>query len=269
MFDRMDAIGKSILGLTIQCAQCHSHKYDPLTQEDYYRMFAFLNNDHEAQKVVYSPPEQMKVAELMRQMREIETDMQHRTPDWQDRMAMWEESVSRDQPQWSVVALEHIGENSQRYIPQKDGSLLAQGYAPTKLTATYRAKVDLNGITAFQLELLTDPNLPCGGPGRSFKGTCALTEFTVEVASAAEPDKKTKVEISEATADFEQAEAPLEPNFFDKSNNKRTTGPVKFAIDGNEHTAWGIDAGPGRRNQDRPEHTLPLVPPEPRNHEPA
>src|SRR5262249_53173743 len=43
MFDRMDAIGKSILGITIQCAQCHNHKYDPLTQEEYYRMFAFLN----------------------------------------------------------------------------------------------------------------------------------------------------------------------------------------------------------------------------------
>ena len=50
MFDRMDAIGKSVLGLTIQCAQCHNHKFDPLTQEEYYRLFAFLNNDHEAQR---------------------------------------------------------------------------------------------------------------------------------------------------------------------------------------------------------------------------
>ena len=55
MFDRMDAIGKGILGLTIQCAQCHNHKYDPLTQEEYYRMFAFLNNTHEANVAVYTP----------------------------------------------------------------------------------------------------------------------------------------------------------------------------------------------------------------------
>ena len=55
MFDRMDAIGKSVLGLTIQCAQCHDHKYDPITQDEYYRLFAFLNNDHEAQPVVYTP----------------------------------------------------------------------------------------------------------------------------------------------------------------------------------------------------------------------
>ena len=56
MFDRMDAIGKSILGLTIQCAQCHNHKFDPLTQEEYYRMFAFLNSDHEASMIAYTPP---------------------------------------------------------------------------------------------------------------------------------------------------------------------------------------------------------------------
>ena len=49
MYDRMDAIGKGMLGLTIQCAQCHTHKYDPLTHTEYYQMFAFLNNCHEAQ----------------------------------------------------------------------------------------------------------------------------------------------------------------------------------------------------------------------------
>src|SRR5262249_13940668 len=66
MFDRMDCIGKAVLGLTIQCAQCHSHKYDPLTQEEYYRMFAFLNNSHEANIAVYSPEDQMKRAEILR-----------------------------------------------------------------------------------------------------------------------------------------------------------------------------------------------------------
>src|SRR5438132_1282784 len=48
MFDRMEAIGKGVLGLTIQCAQCHSHKYDPITHDEYYRMFAYLNEAHEA-----------------------------------------------------------------------------------------------------------------------------------------------------------------------------------------------------------------------------
>ncbi len=60
MIDRMDAIGKGVLGLTIQCAQCHDHKFDPLKQKEYYRLFAFLNNDYEANVAVYTPEEQKK-----------------------------------------------------------------------------------------------------------------------------------------------------------------------------------------------------------------
>ncbi len=263
MFDRMEAIGKGVLGLTIQCAQCHSHKYDPLTQEEYYRLFAFLNNDHEAQRVVYTPDEQMKVGELVRKMREIEADLKHRDPEWEEKMAAWEKTVGTDQPEWHVLEIENAGDNSQRYIPRGDGSLIAQGYAPTKFTGSFRVKTDLNGISAFRLEYLTDPNLPANGPGRSFKGTCALSEFGVEVSATTplstqpstrpttQPIKKEKIKFSKATADYEQPESPLEKNFDDKSNTPRIVGPVKFAIDGDDKTAWGIDAGPGRRNQER------------------
>src|SRR5262249_49464786 len=57
---RRDAIAKGVPGLTIQCAQCPAHKFDPLSQRDYYRLFAFLNNDHEANVAVYSPAELQK-----------------------------------------------------------------------------------------------------------------------------------------------------------------------------------------------------------------
>src|SRR5206468_5969288 len=100
MFDRMDAIGKGILGLTIQCAQCHTHKYDPLTQEEYYRLFAFLNDTHEANIPVYTPEEQRLRSNLLRQIHDIEADLQHRDTGWHDRMARWEESVKKGQPEW-------------------------------------------------------------------------------------------------------------------------------------------------------------------------
>jgi hypothetical protein len=253
MFDRMDCIGKSILGLTIQCAQCHNHKFDPLTQEDYYRLFAFLNNDHEAQRVVYTPDEQMKVANLSRQMHELEAKLQHTTADWDKRMARWEDEVKNDQPHWIVLEplVEEISTGGQKYLPQPDGSFLALSYAPTKHTAKLWLTNDLRNISAFRLELLPDPNLPCNGPGRSFKGTCALTEFKVEARDAKSPTNKVAVKFSRATSDFEQVETPLEPNFEDKSGKKRVTGPVSMAIDGDDLTAWGIDAGPGRRNQAR------------------
>src|SRR5947209_19726138 len=123
----------------------------------------------------------MKVEELRRRMREIEADLRHRTPDWEGRMAAWEKEVAGNQLEWEVLTIENTGENGQRYIPQKDGSILAQGYAPTKFSTALGGKSPLKTVTAFRLELLTDPNLPCGGPGRSFMGTCALSEFAVEV----------------------------------------------------------------------------------------
>ncbi|HVY69157.1 MAG TPA: DUF1549 and DUF1553 domain-containing protein, partial [Verrucomicrobiae bacterium] len=260
MFDRMDAIGKSMLGLTIQCAQCHTHKFDPVTQEEYYRLFAFINNDHEASKIVYLPEEQMKIANLTREMAELEANLRHTTPDWEERMAKWEESVRNDQPQWTPVHVERVGDNDQGYYPQKDESQLAAGYAPTYLTESWRTTNSMASVGSFRLELLNDPSLPWTGPGRSFMGTCALTEFKVEAADAANPTNKIKVKLVKATADYSNPRRDLEINFDDQNGNKRVTGPVDYAIDDKNDTAWGIDAGPGRRNQPRKAVFVPEKP---------
>ncbi len=250
MFDRMDAVGKAFLGLTIACAQCHNHKFDPLTQEEYYRLFAYLNNDHEAERVVYTPEEQRKINDIRLGIGQIESRLRQKTPDWAERMAKWEASL-KPQPKWEIVRLANMGDNSQRYIEQKDGSILAQGYAPTKFTTHMRGKTKLKTVTGFRLELLNDPNLPCNGPGRSFMGTCALSEFNAEAWDAKDPSKKVNVKFVKATADYGNPERVLEPNFDDRSKARRVTGPVQYAIDGKDDTAWGIDAGPGRRNVPR------------------
>ena len=251
MFDRMDAVGKAFLGLSVACAQCHDHKFDPITQEDYYRVFAFLNNDHEAQRVVYSPAERMKLAEIRQQIRALEQQAREKTPEWPAALERWARDVHKSQPRWTTVAVENASDNSQRYLPQKDGSILAQGYAPTKFSTLMRGPSPAKSIAAFRLELLNDPNLPCNGPGRSFMGTCALSEFNVDVESSKEPGKRQKVKFVKALADYGNPERDLEKNFDDQSKKKRVTGPVAFAIDGKDDTAWGIDAGPGRRNVPR------------------
>jgi hypothetical protein len=147
--------------------------------------------------------------------------------------------------------VDDISTDGEREMPMKDGSMLAQGYAPTKHTVKFTAKTDLPRITAVRLELLMDPNLPAGGPGRSIHGTGALTEFRVEAASPDAPATFAKVKIASATADFNPPETVLEKKFDDKSGNRRVTGPIQYAIDGRDDTAWGIDAGPGLRNQPR------------------
>jgi hypothetical protein len=253
MFDRMDAIGKSMLGLTIQCAQCHTHKFDPITHEEYYRLFAFLNNDHEAQRVVYAPEEVMIIERLRREMQAIEADLQHKHADWQERITRWEEDVKKNAVEWTVLVPEHASEpgGGAKVATLKDHSMLCSGYAPTKCNYLVKGSTNIKNLTAIRLEALNDPNLPAGGPGRSFKGTFGLTQVKIEAAPASDKDKKQQIKIAKATADFSQPETPLESNFDDRSGKKRVVGSVEFAIDGKDETAWGIDAGNGRRNQPR------------------
>ncbi len=253
MFDRMDALGKSVLGLTIQCCQCHNHKFDPFAQEEYFKLFAFLNNDHETQRVVYAPDELMTCERLMRELRENDARLREVHPDWAERMAAWEATIRGNQPEWEVLkpdVYEDTGGGAKLAL-LPDDSMLCAGYAPTHCDFKAEGKTALKKITAVRLETLTDPNLPRHGPGRSFKGTFALTEFKVQAAPLNEPDKKVDVKIIAATADYSQPERDLESNFDDKSGEKRVVGPIAMAIDGKQETAWGIDAGPGRSNQSR------------------
>lgn len=251
MFDRMDCLGKSVLGLTVQCAQCHNHKFDPFTQDEYYRMFAFINNDHESSMVAYTPTQEQQRADLLRQMRDLEEGLRRSRPNWAEEMSQWEDRVQTNQPLWSVVSCVNAGDNGERYYYYSDGSIRASSYAPTQWTAHFRGTNPIPTIGAFRFEQLTDPNLPCHGPGRSIRGMSALSEFKVEAVEIDHPTNKTTFHFVAATADFANAEKPLESEFDDLSGKKRVYGPVAFAVDGKDDTAWGIDAGPGRRNQAR------------------
>ncbi len=250
MFDRMDTIGKSILGLTIGCTQCHNHKYDPITQEEYYRMFAYLNNDNEPWRVVYTPAEQMARARVLQRVAELENKLKHEHPDWSERLEAWKKSIKR--PNWTTLKFEDDPSGGEKALRQPDGSILAQGYAPTKSEVKFKVLLDKPmKISAFRLELMNDPNLPAYGPGRSQKGTAALTEFNVTIRI---DGKDTKLKFAKATADFGEPEnTPLVAFARDQDaeKDKRVTGPVAYAIDGDDQTAWGMDAGPGRRNVPR------------------
>ncbi len=251
MFDRMNAIGKGILGLGLNCVQCHDHKYDPISQKEYYQIFAFLNNDHESQARVYTSDELMQKGNILRRINEIEDSLREATPDWEAKMAAWEKAWRAEaKPKWTVVRPE-VDKNKtggQRYLAQPDSSIIAAGYQPTKSTAIFHLKNEIQNITGFRIEMLRDQSLPARGPGRSFMGTFALSEFQVDTTTGKD-GKPTAVKFFGASADLSPPKKTLvHPNFNEVEPKERYLGPASYAIDGNNDTGWSSDLGPGRRN---------------------
>ena len=249
MFDRMDALGKAALGLTVQCAQCHDHKFDPLSQEEYFGLLAFLNNDNEGSATVFTRAELATRANIHARTAAIEAELKTRLPDWPAWLAAWETAVRGNQPAWQIVRPHVDTSGGEKHFLLADGSILAQSYAPTKSTLEFSGATDLPEVAAVRLELLNDANLPRGGPGRSIFGTCAVTEFRVQAAPQDGSEPPRDVPIVSATASVEPPVEPLGAIFDDRSGKPRTTGPIAFALDGKPETAWSSDAGPGRHNQ--------------------
>ena len=259
--DRMDVVGKSMLGLTFACAQCHSHKYDPLTHEEYYRLFAYLNNDYEAMPAYHPPAERRVIAGLQREIERIEQAMRARLPDWAERLSRWENERHAEEPAWTSLALEYRGDNSQRFERLADGSLIGRTRAPGRGNTQFKTLPPLRRITGFRLELFTHPDLPAGGPGRSYKGAFALSEFEVRTKAQGidDPDKTfptqgTKKMPAPPSLKFTSAAANANPPLAELEERfKRAgyvTGAAPLAIDGNRQTAWGSDIGPALRNAD-------------------
>ncbi len=94
VFDRVATTGTVWLGLSIGCAQCHDHKFDPIEQTEYYRMFAFLNNQDEPTIKVYDPG--VDVAALKSEFKEVENQLKATIKNRYSEITNWEKEMSAD-----------------------------------------------------------------------------------------------------------------------------------------------------------------------------
>lgn len=253
MFDRMDCLGKAALGLSLQCAQCHTHKFDPITQDEYFGVFAFFNNVYEAQSWVHTAEQRALIGRIRAEVEAAGTSLKKARPDWAREMAGWEAGVLGREADWRPLKATELGSTSGLNHPtqEPDLSILTQGHPSTRGDILAVFEADWTGVTGLRLEALPHRDLPFGGPGRSRYGTWAVSELVVR-SQVPGSDKWEPLKLVGATADFSEPDGRLEEEWkadFDK-DQKRVRGPVAYLIDGNDSTAWRGDRGPGLRNQE-------------------
>jgi mono/diheme cytochrome c family protein len=251
IFDRIDAIGKSVLGLTAQCAQCHAHKYDPLTHEEYFGMFAYLNGIEETSIAARTPEDTATTGEILARIAAIDASIRASSPEVEAAFAKWQEDMlALPRTGWRALELDQLGDSGQKYWPRPDKSVINMGYANTRGSETFTSSLEIPEIRAARLEVMNDPYLPMNGPGRSTRGTGALSEFVLNAGS--DPAKLAKLAFAKVAASVNPPVTQLDPRRFpsdpERKPDDRSTGPAALALDGDQKTAWTNERDPARNN---------------------
>lgn len=228
LIDRVNTTAAVWLGTTLECAQCHDHKYDPFTSEDYYRLLAFFN--HTALEADRTDPKQpssiafqgpsmplanpqldQQRASLQSQVEKLQRALESRRNELATDLADWTAQrklaihSSTQEHLLEIDDFQSLG-NTDSYRKLEDGSILLVGDdPPEKDTYTLLARTSLSDIRAVRLEALTHESLPGTGPGRGDRqrANFVLNEFSVEVLGRM--GDTTSLFFESATADFSQS----------------------------------------------------------------
>ena len=282
--DRVNTTGSVFLGLTVGCAQCHKHKYDPITQRDFYRLFAIFNNTEDSNDASHAtgplgplvslptPTQTQNIEALSKQIAAAQKSLSAHDATLRDKQVAWEKSVGAAGPAiWQPAELEsYRSMNGAQMKRLSDQSILVGGKIPD--TDAYELVVKLPqgaSASAFRLEALTHESLPKRGPGLTKHGNFTLSEFEVSQAGpenvVVSPTVATSVQTSDATKDAANKakskdvwkRVPVATAFANRSQEK---GDISNAIDGNLATFWGI-YGPAKQMNADHEATFVLKKP--------
>jgi cytochrome c553 len=232
-YDELDdlagTIGTGFLGMTIACARCHDHKFDPIPQQDYYRLISTFTTTVRSEVDLDFHPGKYRVAK-------VAFDAQHaplakalerfEKQELPGRLEGWLKTAPPAvQPMWmtaEVASAKSAGGTT--FTKQEDGSYLASGTNPKFDSYAFVVHSHLKSITAIRLEALAHPSFVKGGPGRAGNGNYALSDFSVMVGPLDDKGRTLARKLINPTATFEQKGLP-----------------VAAAIDEDKKSAWAID----------------------------
>ncbi len=237
VFDRTETTGTVWLAHTVGCARCHSHKYDQLSQREYYGLFAFFNNADETNARVGTSAEALakfehENAAYVGKLRALEKRLASARAALSGQFSSWEKQTAArlaalEGRQAQAIPLESTSltsRGSATFTKQTDGSWLVSGAQTPQDIYTLTAKLPPGLISGLRLEVLPDPSLPAQGPGRSQSGNFVLSELEARSRTGGP-----LLKIHSAKADYSQA-----------------NWNVADAIDGQPATGWGVGGQIGK-----------------------
>lgn len=240
VLDRVNTLGAVWLGTTLECAQCHNHKYDPFSQRDYFQLYAIFNQSAlEADRANPKTPGSIKFLgpfleltdpetakqrqQLLAERKEVTETIKAREKQLAIEFDSFEKQLMSDAHEAAteqvleVVTFESTAGSTHQLLP--DGSiLLADDNTPSTDTYVITLKTNLPRVMGLRLETLTDASLPGQGPGRGdpVRPNFVLNDFNVTAASATNLTEVRPITFQRASASFSQKnysiETLLKPN---------------------------------------------------------
>jgi len=255
--DRVGTTGTVWLGLTTACAQCHTHKYDPLTHTDYFGLFALLNNCDEPEWTIPGPAEEARVAAIRAELDSLwerlpaawpvapppqqlaagsDAPPPETTADpeatLEARLDAWERTESARAVDWQVARPMAMRSSMPHLVARPDGSVLASGDLTKSDVYTIELTPSEMPVRAVRLEVLPDESLPAHGPGlcgyEGPKGDFFLSE--IEFATA-----EGRVPVAGASDSF--SGSPF-------AGQQKATATL--SIDGDMSSGWTTNGDQGR-----------------------